>query len=79
MQRFTIIEDEAALLHGGGVYRQAKLYRRGDELFAGHGSGFIGLRPDGATSVPHVRWQEISIPYRKDGIGRLKVEAGSNR
>ena len=79
MQRFTIIDDEAALLTAGGVYKQAKLYRLGEDLFAGHGSGFIGLRPNGATSVPHVRWQEISIPYRQEGIGRLKLEKGSNR
>jgi hypothetical protein len=79
MERFTIIEDEAAVLHAGGVYRQAKLFRRGRELFAAHGSGFIGLRQDGATSVPHVRWLEISVPHKSAGIGRLQLADGSNR
>ena len=45
MERFHVIDDAAAILRVKGVYRQVKLYRRGDALFAGYGAGFDKLSP----------------------------------
>ena len=59
MNRFHQIEDGAVITLNKGVYRQGKLYRRDDDLFAAHGSGFIRLFRGGGTSLPNVSWKEI--------------------
>lgn len=61
MKRFHQIDDGAVILRSKGVYRQAKLFRRDDTLYAGYGGGFIKLYPGGGTSVP-------SVSYVDDGI-----------
>jgi len=72
MELFTIIDDAFAIMHGNGVYKQAKLYRRGKRIYAAHGAGFIGLRTDGATSIPNARWEELSIEYNVGWLGVLE-------
>lgn len=59
IQRFHVIDDGAAILRARGVYRQAKIYRRGPDVFAGWGAGFIKLGPRGGTSNPNVSWIDI--------------------
>ncbi|WP_300440314.1 hypothetical protein [uncultured Mameliella sp.] len=59
MTFFTIITGAVALVHSGGVYRQADLYARGSAVYAKHGAGFIRLSIGGATSAPKIRWAEI--------------------
>ncbi len=71
MERFTIIDDEAAILTARGVLRQVRIFKRGDDLYAAHGNGFLGLRKDGQTSVPHIRWLDISVDYEVGHLGRL--------
>lgn len=73
MERFTIIDDEAVVLRSKGVYRQAKLYRRGKELFAGWGGGFIGLHASGTTSKPDISWLEVSVQHTNKLTGRLSI------
>ena len=51
MERFHVIEDAAAILVSKGVYRQAKVYRRGKELFAAYGAGFVRLNLAAARPV----------------------------
>lgn len=75
MERFHIIEDAAAILVSRGVYRQAKVYRRGKELFAGHGGGFIRLYREG-TSLPNVRLDAIDVPGKRinfDALGKASL------
>lgn len=75
MERFHLIDDAAAILISKGVFRQAKVYRRGNALFAAHGSGFIRLYKDG-TSLPNVRCEEVETPGWKqavDTFGKLSV------
>lgn len=76
MDRFHIIDDAAAVLvTKSGVYRQAKVYRRGRELFAGHGGGFVRLYRNG-TSVPSIRCDAIELPAGAidyDAHGRATV------
>lgn len=75
MNRFHIIDDAAVILRSRGVYRQAKVFVRGDGLFAGHGGGFVRLYTNGGTSVPTLSWEDIDVgqpgPVLSDGMHRL--------
>lgn len=74
MERFHIIEDAAVILRSKGVFRQAKAYRRGIALYAGHGTGFIRLHKDGGTSLPNVSWEGHDGPATTyDPMGRAEV------
>lgn len=77
-QLFHVMPDSfAVLVSKRGVYRQARLYRRGDEVFAGHSGGFIRLCHGGGTSVPDVRWDgmESEAVFVVGRLGRLEVKA----
>lgn len=74
MERFHIIDDAAVILRSKGVFRQAKVFRRGSELFAGHAGGFISLRAGGGTSLPTVSWVDIEAgEVEQPRIGNLTV------
>lgn len=64
MELFHIIDEGAAILKlKGGVYKQAKIYRRGDQVFAEAGSNtFIRLVRGGGTTKPAVTWLEVEGP-----------------
>lgn len=65
MQLFHIIEEGIVIIRGkGGVYRQSKVYRRGEKVYAYHAGGFIELMGMRATSSPHVSWLDIEA----DGV-----------
>jgi hypothetical protein len=77
VERFHIIEDAAAILLSRGVYRQAKVFRRGDRLYASHGSGFIGLYRTG-TSIPTISCEGFDTPGLAttfDALGRAVVKS----
>ena len=61
MERFQIVEDAAAIVLARGVYRQVKVFRRGKDLYAANGSGFIRLYRGGSTSLPNVAWKDIDL------------------
>ena len=74
---FHQIADAYAILRStNGVYRQAKIFRRGQDLFAGHGGGFIRLYATG-TSVPTISVDTIELPRgfhcAPDTLGRLSL------
>jgi hypothetical protein len=73
MNRFTVIDDACAILRSKGVYRQVKLYRRGDDLSAGHGSGYIRLYANGGTALPDVKWEDMDVKTKACDFGRLQV------
>jgi hypothetical protein len=64
MDRFHVIEDAHAILRTKGVYRQSRVYRRGPDVFAGHGAGYIRLLGRGDTTVPDVKWLDLEA----DGV-----------
>lgn len=70
MDLFHVIEDVQIITRSKGVYKQTKVYRRGDKLYAGHGSGFIMLRANGGTSHPDVAWVEL------DANDSIRLEGG---
>lgn len=56
---FHVIDDAFVILCSRGVYRQAKLYRRGLSLYAAFGGGFVKVMGMNGTSAPNVSWREI--------------------
>lgn len=74
MERFHVLDDVAVILRSKGVFRQAKAYRRGVGLYAGHGTGFIRLYKDGGASLPSVTWEGHDGPDTTyDSMGRAQV------
>lgn len=74
-QRFHIIDDAVVILRSRGVYRQAKLYRRGNELYAGYGAGFVRLLGGKGTSAPNISWEEMEAGLETtiDSLGRPSI------
>jgi hypothetical protein len=60
MELFHIIEDAFVIVRRRGVFRQAKVFARGDSIYAGYGSGFVMLLASGASSVPDLLWKDIT-------------------
>lgn len=59
MDRFHEIPEGVVILRSRGVFRQAKVYRRGAYVYAAFGSGFIRLLAHSGTSVPSVSWLDL--------------------
>lgn len=59
MERFHIIEDGACILRTRHVFRQAKVYRRGEKVYAQFGGGYVRLLRGSATTHPNVSWDGI--------------------
>jgi hypothetical protein len=43
MELFHVIDDGVAIVKVGSVYKQTKLYRRGDRLFVTHAGGYVRI------------------------------------
>jgi hypothetical protein len=59
MSLFHVIDDAQVVLRSKGVFKQVKVFRRDNRLYAQHGGGFIGLRRDGGTTHPQIAWDYI--------------------
>lgn len=72
MNRFHMLDTAAVILRHKGIYRQAEVYRRGVELFAGHRGGFIQLLSRTDTSAPDVSWHDLDAgeETKTDTFGR---------
>jgi hypothetical protein len=69
MDLFHVIDDGVVLLRSKGVYRQAKVYRRGKDVFAGVGTGFVKLHGAAGTSRPDISWLELDAAGVVVGVG----------
>lgn len=58
---FHEIADAQIVLRSKGVFKQAKLFRRGEYVYAAYGSGFIRLLRHSGTTVPAVSWDVDSL------------------
>jgi hypothetical protein len=78
MERFHEVPDGAAILISKtGVYRQVKVFRRGCEIYAGAGNGFLRLFRNGGTSAPHTRYVGLDLAgmvAKEDALGRVLIE-----
>jgi len=52
-------DDAAVILRSRGVFRQAKICRRGEDVFAAWGAGYIRLLAHSGTTVPRVSWDDL--------------------
>lgn len=59
MELFKLIEDGYVVLRSRGVYRQAKLYRRGEDIYAAHSGGYVKLHGYAGTSAPNIGWADL--------------------
>lgn len=62
MNLFHLIDDAVVHLQSRGIYREAKVYRRGEHIFARWGVGFIRLLGQHGTTLSSVSWQEVEGP-----------------
>lgn len=75
---FHIIEDAQIVMRQKGIFYQKKLYRRGDRLYAGWGTGFIRIGGRSATSQPNVSWGSMDLPSEmvliNDEFGNPRIQ-----
>ena len=82
MERFHIIPDADVIIVTRSVFKQAKVYRRGDALYVGTSGGFVRLYAGGSTGIPALRWDDIDIPGLSraeivaDALGKLSAPTG---
>jgi len=75
MTLFHIVNDAHVILRSKGVYKQAKVYTYDGHLYAGWGSGFIGLRREGGTTKPDMLWIDSEgFKYSVSKLGKLKFQ-----
>lgn len=65
MQLFSIIEDAFAIVRGkNGVFKQVKIYGRGDRVYVGAAGGFVRVvakfGESWGTSHPDIKVMEMS-------------------
>jgi len=60
MNLFHVIDGAFAITTCRGVYRQVAVFRKGVEIYARHGNGFIRLMGNKGTTAPNVSWLEIT-------------------
>ena len=63
---FHEVPDAQVVLRSKGVYRQAKVFRRGADVYAAWGSGFIRLLSGSGTTVPTVVWDDLLFAHAGD-------------
>lgn len=75
MDLFEVIEDAVAIArYPKGVYKQTKVYRRGDRRYIPHGGGFIRITSKfgdtWGTSHPDIKVEAIDgTTVSKNGLG----------
>ena len=62
---FSAIDGKQTVIRNAktGVYKQAHLYERKGEMYAGVAGGFIRLMAEGRTSHPAMLWDDIEAKY----------------
>ena len=70
---FSITEDQIIIRTARGVYKQCHVARRGKNIYAKAGGGFVMLYANGTTSHPDLRWEELegAARYVPGPLGRL--------
>lgn len=68
MPRFHVIEEGVAVIIARGVYRQVKVFRRGGDVYAAYGAGYLKLFGFRGTSHPKISWIDIEA----DGVKLAK-------
>lgn len=61
MNLFHEIAGAQVIITSRGVYQQVPAFRKGKQVYAKYGSGFVRLLGGSGTTAPQVSWQEISV------------------
>lgn len=70
MDLFHVIEDGHAILRRRGVFKQAKIFSKGDHVYAELSRGsYVRLLSNGQTSVPDVSCLGVEGP----GVGLTRT------
>lgn len=75
---FSEISEAYVILCVNGVFKQEKLYQRDKRVYAGWGSGFIGLSSGNGTTKKGVAVLDIvqidkRYTFGKDALGRMTM------
>lgn len=75
---FVQIEGHVLLRTKQGVFKEAKLALRGQDLFAVVAGGFVRLYANLDTSNPNLHWSDmVGVQHEtSDKFGRLQVVSG---
>lgn len=65
---FHEIADAQIVLRSKGVFKQAKLFRRGGHVYAAYGSGYVRLLKHAGTTHPAVSYEADSLYDPNVGI-----------
>lgn len=78
---FSVTDDNIILRTSSGVYKQARVARRGADLYATVGAGFVRLYQDNTTSSPTLRWECMEGEHlaTPDTYGRLVADRFSTK
>lgn len=79
MELFHVIEDATVIVRRKAVFKQCKVYRRGNYLYVGASGGFIRLHANHASGDANLSWDDIDLPgldgrpVPADQMGRLTM------
>lgn len=78
MDRFHVIEDAAVIIRRKGLFRQVRVFLRGNGIYASYAGGFVRLYAMGGTGIPDLSWDEIDLnngqePF-SDTHGKLLID-----
>ena len=65
MELFHVVDDAFVILRTRGVYKQAKLYLKGNDYYAGVAGGYVRILRYNATSNPNVSVVEFPDELRR--------------
>lgn len=60
MSLFHVLDEVFVITRNKGVFRQCKVFVRGDHVYAAHGAGFVRLMGHGGTSIPTMVWDGLT-------------------
>lgn len=80
MELFTAIEDSYGVLRlSKGIFKQVKLYRRGERVFAPHAGGFIEIRAQEASGAYYTSHPDIKlVDYECKQVGHTHAFGAPN-
>lgn len=62
---FHQVQDAFAVTRINGLFRQVPIFKYKGKLYVKHGSGFAWVQTSGDTSVPHLRVDELELPFEE--------------
>jgi len=75
---FEIIHGSVVILRQKTIYKQSTGYHRDGVVYAKALAGFVKLRPNGGTTHPDIKWEEIGgikgVKKPKEAFGDVEYK-----